>query len=78
MTELTDLLTQLEAIAAANNDQFAYRIEIEPRHRVMFLFVCEEKTEKATFVSGNGATIEDACRNAAEWVSQKSQEWGYA
>ena len=78
---LERLVTRLQAIAKKNNDQFRYKIEIEPIRKggpaFQYRFVCEETAEHHALLTGCGETLEEAVIDAANEVENACQEWDY-
>lgn len=79
--QIEKIVRQLSAIAANNDDEFTFRIEIESVRNIQFPirfnFVCEETAEGHTFVNGNGATIEAAVESARADLDEACKLWGY-
>lgn len=68
----------LEAIAKKNDDEFKYKITIEPTRRGLeYSFECRESADDHLFVSGDGPSIEDAVGNSAFQLGESCEEWGY-
>lgn len=74
------LVDRLLKIAAANDDEFNFRIDIEPQRRTpgpIYRFICEESAEGHGFVDGAGRTIEEAIGKATEAIPDALEHWSY-
>lgn len=72
------LIRRLHKIAKANDDEFTYKVEIRNiRNRMRFVFECQERADDHVFVAGTGATLEEACANAAESIDAALLSWNY-
>ena len=78
MSELEELIQLCERIAKRNDDEFKYRIAVEPgRHGVLFRFVCEETCDNHEFVTGSGGNLHNALKDARESLVSACEEWSY-
>lgn len=78
MEKLSQLITVLQLIAVKNDDDFTYRIDIDPTPRGLeYRFVVTEKADGHEFLSGQGGTIEWAVTRAENGLQGACDTWGY-
>ena len=82
MNELESLVLELDKIAALNEDEFRYKVTIEPnylrtRSGFVYIFFCHEKAEGHTFLCGSGVTLDEAVKQAKDSGAEACEAWGY-
>lgn len=71
-------ISRLEQIAAVNDDDFYYRIHIEPtRNGLKFRFECVEQVDRHIFIDGSGPTPNLAVQAAMDTLDEVMKTWGY-
>ena len=81
VTNMADLLYELDRIGELNTDNFA--VEITPtlsRHsdgNVWYTLLAYEDAERHGFVSGAGSTPDEAAVKAGEGLDTACESWGY-
>ena len=75
---LDSLVMRLERVAKANDDDFRYKITVEPNRKgIVYFFVCEEKADGHTLLTGCGTTIDEAVKQSWNDIESSCEEWGY-
>lgn len=75
---MTTLIHLLQQIAAINNDEFAYRIDVKTRGtRLVFTFECFETADRHAFLEGHGTTFDECVNDALSGVDASCKAWGY-
>lgn len=77
MSKLENFVTYLDKIAEKNNNEFIYKLEIEPKSNIRYTFLCEEFADKHAFAIGYGQTIEECLISAEDSVKDSLENWGY-
>jgi hypothetical protein len=79
--KIKEIVARLDELAAKNEDEFSYSIEIVKLRRgtpnLRFHFVCKESAEGHVFVDGQGWNISDAVDEAAKAIEAACVQWGY-
>lgn len=75
--DLTDLVLKLHTIAKKNDDDFRYRLEIDPTRKPRFIFVVKETADGHAFLVAPGQTISDVIALANDQIPGACKEWGY-
>jgi hypothetical protein len=73
------LTSRLDAIAAKNDDEFRYIVEIIPRNvkNFRFVFEAEEIMDRHILVRGTGESIEIALEKAEKQIPNFLKSWKY-
>ena len=71
-----EFVTKIEALAAANDDEFSVTFAYYTRQRRWSVIVMETE-DGHEFIGGSGATPDKACDGAAKCIASAAESWGY-
>lgn len=79
MKELEALVRRLDRIAQANKDEFKCSLEVDASRAkgLLIAFRAVEQVERHHFLSGHGATVEEAVADAVLNLKDACKDWGY-